>query len=63
MAMIDFDETEEEWWKYSSTWMLLTRDSQLLDRPDIKSASLTIRTNDIPLWSDDFASLFQILKK
>src|SRR5208337_1454432 len=25
-ALIDYDETDETWWLYSSTWMLLTRD-------------------------------------
>jgi hypothetical protein len=63
LAMIDYDENEEEWWNYSSTWVLLTRNEDLLNCQPIKAATVAVKTNNIPLWTDDFASLFQILKR
>jgi hypothetical protein len=66
LAVIDYDEAdnEEEWWLYSSTWILLTRDSNILKLPVISAGANPANTNAIPvpLWTDDFASLFQILK-
>jgi len=63
LAMIDYDEDEAEWWNYSSTWVLLTRNEDLLNCQPIKAATVAVKTNNIPLWTDDFASLFQILKR
>jgi spermidine synthase len=64
MAIIDYDENDEEWWLYSSTWILLSRDQNLLEQPAIKSATKsTFSKRKVPLWTDDFTSLFQILKK
>jgi hypothetical protein len=50
---------------YSSTWILLTRNDKVIDSPEIKELAATtkIKTGKVPLWTDDFASLFQILKK
>ena len=64
LALIDYEETDEEWWLYSSTWILLTHDATILNFPAIQSASLSLNSSDakIPLWTDDFTSLFQILK-
>ena len=74
VAIIDFDEDDEDldddaipggaWWNYSSTWVLLTRDEAILKLPAIASAAAPARTNviTVPLWTDDFASVFQILK-
>jgi hypothetical protein len=64
MAIIDFDENDEEWWLYSSTWILLSRDQNLLEQSAIKSATKSnFSKRKVPLWTDDFTSLFQILKK
>jgi spermidine synthase len=64
MAIIDYDENDEEWWLYSSTWILLSRDQNLLDQPAIKTAMKSnFSKRKVPLWTDDFTSLFQILKK
>jgi hypothetical protein len=64
MAIIDYDENDDEWWLYSSTWILLSRDQNLLDQPAIKSAMKSnFSKRKVPLWTDDFTSLFQILKK
>jgi len=63
LAIIDYDETEEEWWLYSSTWILLTRDPEILNSPAIQKASLPQKSRPrASLWTDDFTSLYQILK-
>jgi len=64
MASIDYDENDEDWWLYSSTWVLLTRNNAILDSPSIKRAASPQKRKrkTVPLWTDDFASLFQILK-
>lgn len=64
LKMIDYDEVEDQWWLYPSTWALLSHDSQLLNTPQISASARAPETNHIqvPLWTDDFASLFQILK-
>jgi hypothetical protein len=75
LAIVDYDENadygdgeeyEEEspWWVYSSTWILLTRSDAILNAPAIRRVSSPPKENTIkiPLWTDDFASLFQILQ-
>jgi len=63
-SIIDYDETEGDWWLYSCTWVLLTRNDEILNTPAIRWAATPPRTNwnTFPLWTDDCASLFQILK-
>jgi len=64
LASIDYDESDDTWWLYSSTWVLLSRSEQIINSPAIRSAASIVKTNNIkvPLWTDDFASLFQILR-
>jgi hypothetical protein len=64
VALIDAEEDPEEWWEYNSSWMLLSRNPALLDSPDIRAAASTPgrHAGRVPLWTDDFVSLFQILK-
>ncbi|MEJ7638787.1 MAG: fused MFS/spermidine synthase [Singulisphaera sp.] len=56
-----FAEGRREWLTYDSDWMLLTRDERFL------SATPTILSPDsapelsVPLWTDDYSNLFQIL--
>ena len=33
LASIDYEENDEEWWLYGSTWMLLSRSEQILNSP------------------------------
>ena len=63
-ALIDYDETDETWWLYSSTWILLSRDEKFLQWPAIAQGAHPLPDNKArgPLWTDDFTSLFQILK-
>ncbi len=69
-ATIEFDyevkddkSEETAWWFYSSTWVLLSKDKELLARPSIHEPAAKHKpsTRKIPLWTDDFAGLFEIL--
>jgi len=66
LAAIDYDDTDSEgdWWLYSSTWILLTRDQRIIASSAIHAAAYKVNTNStkVPLWTDDFTSLFQVLK-
>jgi len=64
LVKCDYEEREDAWWVYASTWMLLSRDEAFLKGPLITEATVSGKTNrtDVPLWTDDFASLFQILQ-
>ena len=64
LAIIDYDELEDDWWLYSCTWILLTHDERILNAPAIRWATTPPSTNAIspPLWTDDFVSLFPVLK-
>lgn len=70
VATIEFDDEERNesseesaWWFYSSTWMLLSHDEELLQRQEIQKIARKHKKHvrNIPLWTDDFASLFQVL--
>ena len=58
------DEWEGAWWDYSSTWILLARSEEIINATAISHAASSVKTNAviIPLWTDDFASVFQILQ-
>jgi hypothetical protein len=68
VAVVDYDETDSEWWLYGSTWMLLSQNASVLQAPAILDANEVHATTagatltHVPLWTDDFTSLFQILK-
>ena len=64
VSLIDWEENDEDWWMYSSTWIILTRDERILSSPGIAEgiSAVTAKTPKVPLWTDDFASLFQILR-
>jgi spermidine synthase len=63
-VIIDFEEEDERWWLYASTWILLTRDKEMLNAPAISQAArvVKVRADKVRLWTDDFTGLFQILK-
>jgi len=60
----DDEDWEGAWWDYSSTWILLTHSEEIIKSPAISHAASAVKTNavKIPLWTDDFASVFQILQ-
>ncbi len=58
------DDTEEDWWVYSTTWMLVTNDRALLARPEIAAVTIAPKKDARPaaLWTDDNANLYSIMK-
>lgn len=62
-AVILDDPPDEDWWYYPTTWVLLTRNSALLNERSL-SLVTEVRDESDPVieWSDDHASLFGILK-
>lgn len=74
LALIHFEETDgggddgkdwgTPWWMYASSWVLLTRNEEILSSAAIRAAASEVKTNAvrIPLWTDDFASVFQLLQ-
>ncbi len=59
------DENEDGgWWLYGSTWMIVTKNDTFLNRAALKQAASPAETkpNTIPLWTDDYASMFKILQ-
>jgi hypothetical protein len=63
-AAIDYGPGQEEWWLYPSSWMLLSYNETLLSSPEIRKAASPLKDtgNRIRLWTDDFASVFQLMK-
>jgi len=67
MVIVDNPAPQDQPWILSASWALLARDktgADILNSPDIQLSSRPPRTNSvsIPLWTDDFASLYQILR-
>jgi hypothetical protein len=62
--LIDHDAKPEQWWLYSSTWMLLVRDPAVLQGSDLPAPRTPrdSRPSNPPLWTDDFSSVFGILR-
>ena len=58
------NEDDGGWWLYASTWMILSKNKEFLERPAIRNvASPALTTpNTIPLWTDDYTSMFKILQ-
>jgi hypothetical protein len=63
VAVIEDDE-HSDWWFYATTWILVSRDRAFLEQAPIAAAtSKPEKTGrDAPFWTDDFASLYAILK-
>ena len=64
LAVIEHIWTRTEWWNQNSTWALLSHNEELINSPAIREASRAPRAQagTVPLWTDDFASLFQIIR-
>ena len=58
------DEDEEAWWLYGSTWMVLSKNKDFMSRDALRSAASPPvgKPNHIPLWTDDYTSLFGVLQ-
>jgi spermidine synthase len=50
--------------EFPSVWVLLSRDPAMLALPHLRDYAQTFDaySTDVPLWTDDYSNLFQILK-
>ncbi|MFM1747218.1 MAG: hypothetical protein RLZZ188_884 [Verrucomicrobiota bacterium] len=58
------EDEEGGWWFYAASFMVLSKNKEFMARTALRSAAsppTAVRT-DIPLWTDDYASMFRILK-
>jgi hypothetical protein len=57
------DDDEPNWWVYATTWILVTANKSftqiqaLSERVDAPAGN-----KDVPLWTDDYASVYSIMK-
>ena len=60
----DMEEGEEgAWWLYGATWMILSRNDAFMNHDAlVRAASPAAPANTIPLWTDDYTSMFRILQ-
>jgi spermidine synthase len=57
------DDNEPNWWVYATTWMLVSRNRGFLETEAIREvADAPGNHPNAPLWTDDFASLYSIMK-
>ena len=57
------DDDEGAWWLYGNTWMILSKNEAFMARPALTSAaSPPAKPNTIPLWTDDYSSMFRVLQ-
>ena len=59
------DDNEPEWWIYATTWMIVTRNKEFLASDRIKEVAEAPEADKttFPLWTDDYASLYSIMKQ
>lgn len=57
------DDHDENWWIYNTTWILLSKNKAWIESAEIRGAADASHQSRPPvLWTDDHASLYQILK-
>jgi hypothetical protein len=58
------DDNEPDWWIYATTWMIVTRNKEFLESERIKDVAELPDPDrkSSPLWTDDYASLYSIMK-
>ncbi len=58
------DDESESWWIYRTKWVLIAREERLLEADEIreKTSPLSAKTEQAPIWTDDHASLVQVLR-
>jgi hypothetical protein len=61
-AVIEASPGHEPWWIHYSIWVLLAKNKNFLDTPSIRDVARPPHVKDIPLWTDDFSSLYQVLR-
>lgn len=62
-ALCISDDSEPNWWVYATTWILLTKNKEFAANEALREAAdaPAVEKNS-PLWTDDFASLYSIMK-
>jgi spermidine synthase len=66
MATVTISEDDEpHWWIYATTWVLVSKNKAFLEIDRIRDAADTAEKSSkaTPLWTDDYASLYSIMKK
>ena len=63
-AIIEYAGPQHEWWNQTSIWALMSHNGELINSPAIREAArpAPATAGKVPLWTDDFASLFQIIR-
>jgi tetratricopeptide (TPR) repeat protein len=63
-VVIEDREPRDTWWLYRSVEMVLSRNDEFMDSPLIAGAGKPARMDSasVPLWTDDFASLYPIIR-
>jgi hypothetical protein len=58
------DEEDGGWWFYAASWMVLSKNTEFMNREALRAAASPAvpPRADIPLWTDDYTSMFQILQ-
>ncbi len=58
------DDSPKDWWVYRSTWLLVSHNQTLLTNPKLLEGATEPDDDDAPplVWTDDHASVFEILK-
>lgn len=58
------DDDSEFWWIYGTTWMLLAREKEVLEKDAFydRMRAPSERVDAVPLWTDERASLLPILR-
>ena len=59
-----YDDNDPNWWIYATTWILVTKNKEFLNQSAILDVTEEPETykRPAPLWTDDFASLYSIMK-
>jgi hypothetical protein len=58
------DDEEGGWWYYAASWMILSKNKEFMNREELRRAASPAAAprEDIRLWTDDYSSMFKILK-
>jgi spermidine synthase len=63
-AVINYEKQKKGWWRYSTSWMLLTRTPAFLEQEAIRQAAAPRSTKYVKsdLWTDDHNSLLKVIR-
>ena len=58
------DEEEGAWWLYGSSFVILSKNTEFMNNYALRNAAIPTPSfpNTIPLWTDDYTSMFRVLK-